>query len=341
MPLTPHTAIVGDGQMGLVLADVLAQRGVPVRLWGRSEGRVRQLARTRRSPQRLADFVLGDAVEVTADDEALLKGVGLVVNAVPTQHIRSIWKRLAPYLPPDVPVVSVSKGIENTTLLRPTQVVAEAVGDDPDDPARPMCALFGPTIAAELAHHQPATMVAAAHDDSVARLVQDTFNVEWLRVYRHDDLIGVELAGATKNVIALAAGMIDGMGIGYNAKSALLSRGLAEIARLGVAMGARVDTFFGIAGVGDLATTCFCPQGRNRTCGERLGRGESLDAILSSSVFVVEGVPTTRSVVELAASHSVEMPITAAVHAILFEGLAPSDAISSLMRREPKAEWIG
>ena len=129
MPLTPHTAIVGDGQMGLVLADALAQRGVSVRLWGRSEGRVRELARTRRSPQRLADFVLPAAVEVTADDEALLKGVDLVVNAIPTQHIRSIWLRLAPHLPPGVPVVSVSKGIENTTLLRPTQVVAEAVGD--------------------------------------------------------------------------------------------------------------------------------------------------------------------------------------------------------------------
>ena len=341
MPSTLQTAIVGDGQMGLVLADALAERGMKVRLWGRSEERVRELAQTRRSPQRLEGFVLADAVEVIADDAALLDGVDLVVNAIPTQHIRSIWKRLAPHVPPTIPVVSVSKGIENDTLLRPTQVVADALGEDPDDPARAMCALFGPTIATELANRQPATLIAAANDQSLAQLVQDSFKVDWLRVYRHDDLLGVELAGATKNVIALAAGMIDGMGIGYNAKSALLSRGLAEIARLGAAMGARVDTFFGIAGVGDLATTCFCPQGRNRSCGERLGRGESLDSILDSSVFVVEGVPTTRSVVQLAALHNVEMPITTAVHAILFEGLTPADAISSLMRREPKAEWIG
>ena len=327
--------------MGLVLADALAERGVGVRLWGRSEARVRELAETRRSPQRLEGFQLPDTVEVVADDAALLDGVDLVVNAIPTQHIRSIWKRLAPYLPPKIPVVSVSKGIENDTLLRPTQVVADAVGEDPEHPARAMCALFGPTIAAELAIRQPATLIAAAQDQSLAQLVQDSFTVEWMRVYRHDDLIGVELAGATKNVIALAAGIADGMGIGYNAKSALLSRGLAEIARLGTAMGARVDTFFGIAGVGDLATTCFCPLGRNRSCGERLGRGESLDSILDSSVFVVEGVPTTRSVVQLAASYNVQMPITTAVHAILFEGLAPADAISSLMRRELKAEWIG
>jgi glycerol-3-phosphate dehydrogenase (NAD(P)+) len=151
----------------------------------------------------------------------------------------------------------------------------------------------------------------------------------------------VEIAGAAKNVIALAAGMIDGLGVGYNAKSALLARGLAEIARLGAAMGARVDTFFGVAGVGDLATTCFCPQGRNRSCGERLGRGEPLQDVLGSTASVVEGVPTTRSVVELAAAHGVEMPITAAVHDILFAGLEPRDAISALMQRELKKELIG
>ncbi len=163
----------------------------------------------------------------------------------------------------------------------------------------------------------------------------------WLRVYRHGDLVGVEVAGATKNVIALAAGMVDGLEVGYNAKSALLARGLAEISRLGAAMGAAVETFFGVAGVGDLATTCFSPHSRNRSCGERLGRGESLSSILESTVSVVEGVPTTRSVTMLADRHGVEMPITAAVFRILFEGLAPVDAIRSLMQREPKAEQIG
>ncbi|HRP61875.1 MAG TPA: NAD(P)H-dependent glycerol-3-phosphate dehydrogenase [Phycisphaerales bacterium] len=163
----------------------------------------------------------------------------------------------------------------------------------------------------------------------------------WLRLYAHDDVLGVELAGATKNVIALAAGMLDGIRAGDNAKSALLARGLAEIARLGVAMGARIDTFFGIAGVGDLATTCFSPEGRNRSCGERLGRGESLQSILQKSSSIVEGVPTTRSVMELAKRHNVDMPIAHAVHEILFAGLSPHDAIQNLMSRDFKPERIG
>lgn len=339
--MNDKAAIIGDGQMGLVLADALAERGISVRLWGRSSEKIAELAKTRKSPWRLKDFVLRDEIEVTDDAQAVFDGASLIVNAVPTQFIRSVWQGLAEHLPGNVPIACVSKGIENTTLLTPTQVIADAIGEGGEAAGRQLCALSGPTIGVELAKHLPATMVAAALSEDISRLVQDMFSVGWLRVYRHDDLIGVELAGATKNVIALAAGMIDGMEVGYNAKSALLARGLAEITRLGVAMGARIDTFFGVAGVGDLATTCFSPMGRNRSCGERIGLGESLDEILSSTVSVVEGVPTTRSVVELAKSHDVEMPITEAVNAILFEGLDPHDAITSLMKREPKAEWIG
>ena len=338
--MSQRITIIGDGQMGLVLADAFIERGLSVRLWGPFPEDLEPLATTRRS-KRLPDFVLPDAVEVTADDAACLTAADLIVNAIPTQFVRPVWQRLAPHAPRGAPIVSVSKGIEDKTLLRPTQVMTEVLGDDPQGPARSMCVLSGPTIAAELAERRPATMVAASADPALAAHVQELLLVRWIRVYRHDDVVGVELAGATKNVIALAAGMVDGLGIGYNAKSALLARGLAEIARLGLAFGAKVDTFFGIAGVGDLATTCFCPHGRNRTCGERLGRGESLDSILGSMVSVVEGVPTTRAVVALAASHDVEMPITAAVHSILFEGLAASDAIWSLMGREPKAEKIG
>jgi glycerol-3-phosphate dehydrogenase (NAD(P)+) len=327
--------------MGLILAQVLAQQGVAARLWGYFAQDVEELARTRRSPRRLPGFVLADEVEVTADDRALFESATLIVNAVPTQFIRSVWQRLGPHAPRTAPVVSVSKGIENTTLLRPTQVIADAAGDDPGRAARVLCALIGPTIGAELARRLPATVVAACTDQGVALRVQELFTVPWLRVYRHDDVIGVEIAGATKNVIALAAGMIDGLEVGYNAKSALLARGLAEIARLGIALGAKVDTFFGVAGVGDLATTCFCPEGRNRTCGERLGKGETLQEILDSTASVVEGVPTTRSVMELARLHQVEMPITVAVHDILFGGLSPRDAISALMQRELKKETVG
>jgi glycerol-3-phosphate dehydrogenase (NAD(P)+) len=233
----------------------------------------------------------------------------------------------------------VTKGIEVGTGLRPTQVLGQVLAMDDDDPR--LCVLSGPSIAAELARRLPATLVAAASDEALASRVQDLLRVPWLRIYRSDDVVGVEVAGAAKNVIALAAGIVDGLKAGDNAKSALVARGLAEIARLGVAMGARVETFFGVAGVGDLATTCFSPEGRNRSCGERLGRGERLDDVLASMTSVVEGVPTTKSLVEVSRRLGVDMPITTAVHAILFNGLSPKDAIRGLMSREQKAERVG
>lgn len=339
--MAERIAIVGDGQMGMVLADALVERGLSVRLWGPFPEDVEALASTRRQPRRLPDFTLPDAVEVTADAACLLDGATTVVNAIPTQFIRRVWSVLAPSFPEGVGVASVSKGIENETLMRPTQVIEDALRAAGHPSTGPLCAISGPTIAVELARRLPATVVAASGDAEFTNRVQDLFDVDWLRIYTHDDLVGVEIAGATKNVIALAAGMAQGLGIGDNAKSALLARGLVEIARLGVALGARVETFFGIAGVGDLATTCFSPHGRNRTCGERLGQGETLETIESSTESVVEGVATSRSVVELARRHDVEMPIAQAVHAILFEGLAPREAIARLMARELKAERIG
>jgi glycerol-3-phosphate dehydrogenase (NAD(P)+) len=235
--------------------------------------------------------------------------------------------------------------VENDTLLRPTQIIADVMqgpgGDDPDGPPRPLACLSGPTIATELVRRLPATMTAASDDPEFAARVQALFSSSWMRVYTNPDLLGVELAGATKNVIAIAAGIIDGLHAGYNAKSALLARGLAEIARLGSAMGASRETFFGVAGVGDLATTCFCPEGRNRSCGEALGKGQTLEAYLESIPFVVEGVATSRSVSDLARKYRVDMPITQAVQSVLFEKLDPLKAISMLMSRELKGEQIG
>lgn len=330
--------IIGDGQMGIVLALALDWSGVPVWLWGRDAGHIADLAAARESRRHLPGVRLPERIGITADERAALSGASQIVCAVPTQYIRGVFTRLAPFIPRGIGVVSASKGIENESLLRPTAVIADVLGRED---ARPYAALCGPTIAEELARRLPATMVAASPSHDFAVEVQSLFSTAWLRIYTVTDLLGVELAGATKNVIAIAAGIVDGLELGYNAKSALLARGLAEITRLGAAMGASPETFFGIAGVGDLATTCFSPLGRNRSCGEAIGRGRSLDEYLHSTQSVVEGVATTKSVMALARRHGIEVPITAAVHAVLFEALPPRDAIARLMEREPKPERVG
>lgn len=331
--------------MGLVCAGALtaaagADGGPEVVMWGHSREETDHLAQTRQSP-RLPGFTLPESVRITASGEEALAGASLIVTAVPVQFIRGVWEGLRPHVGAGVGVVSVAKGIENRTLLRPTQIVSDVLGEGAGAGGRPLGVLSGPTIAAELARCLPATMIAASEDHDFAVRVQRLFTTSWLRVYTSEDTLGVELAGAVKNVIAIAAGIVDGLAAGYNAKSALLARGLAEIARLGTALGARPETFFGIAGVGDLATSCFSPEGRNRSCGEALGRGEALDEYLARTTSVVEGVATTRSVIDLARKLGVDLPIIESVHAVLFEGMDPIEGIGRLMSREPKRETVG
>ena len=335
-------AILGDGQMGLVLAaQLVQQQGAPdIRLWGHDQAEVGQLAQERRS-DRLPGIELPGEVRVTGNPEIALAGANVIVSAVPTQYVRSVWGRVCAYVPAGSGVVSVAKGLENGTLVRPSQVIADVLKDDPDSKPRPIAVLSGPTIAAELARCLPATMIAASEDRAFAERVQKLFTTSYLRIYTSEDPLGVEVAGALKNVIAIAAGILDGLQAGFNAKSALLSRGLAEITRLGTAMGAKTETFFGLAGVGDLATTCFSPEGRNRSLGEALGKGQTLEQYLGGCASVVEGVATARSVMELAQKYKVEMPIATAVHAVLYEGMDPIDGIANLMSREPKAERVG
>lgn len=327
-------AVVGDGQMGLVLADALHARDAEVRLWGPFPDELKDLAQTRTSP-RLPNFILPENVTIVPEGDALFDSVEIVINAIPTQYIRNVWNSLEQWIPSGVPIASVAKGIEMESLLLPTQILTDVVGE-----SSPTCVLSGPSIATELSKHHPAVMVASSSDPAVAGRIQELFNVPWLRIYTHDDPLGVELAGATKNVIAIAAGICDGMKLGDNAKSAMLARGLAEISRLGVALGAKLETFFGIAGVGDLATTCFSPHGRNRTCGERLGRGEDLKVIQKTMGSVVEGIPTTKAVRQLASNQNVSMPISETMYNILFEGLPIEEAIGSLMSRDLKAEQL-
>jgi glycerol-3-phosphate dehydrogenase (NAD(P)+) len=277
-------------------------------------------------------------VKLTANDEGLFDGCTMILSAVPTQYMRSVWTRLKPHVPGGVPIISVAKGIENESLLRPTQVIADVLGHTVGRQKNDLAVLSGPNIAAEIAKYLPATAVVAAENADVAKRVQQAMSTQWFRLYTNTDVIGVELAGATKNIIAIAAGILDGLGAGNNAKSALVTRGLVEIQRLAVAMGASPSTFNGLAGLGDLITTCVSPEGRNRTVGEQIGKGRTLADVLEHMDSVAEGVPTTKSVRQLARRFGAEMPITEEVHAILFENKDAINALTDLMTREHKAE---
>lgn len=328
--------VIGDGAMGTLGAIILAQNGLRVRLWSAFPQDAQCLAEARVNGKFLPSHPLPDNVEVTGEDSGVFADSYLAVSAVPTQFMRQVWKRLASHTPKKLPICSVAKGIENGTLLRPTQIIADVL--DAGLPARPLASLSGPSIAPEVARGLPATVAVAASDAAFADKVQKLFGRPYFRVYTNADLVGVEIAGATKNVIAIAAGILDGMGAGDNAKAALVTRGLAEITRLGLALGAKAETFAGLAGLGDLITTCASPVGRNRTLGEAVGRGATVDQAIKSAHGVVEGVATTASVVELASRNNVEMPITRAVHAVLFGNVKPADAVSQLMSRPPKPE---
>jgi glycerol-3-phosphate dehydrogenase (NAD(P)+) len=327
-----HAAVIGDGAMGTVCAMLLAGNGAAVRLWGRDAERAAQINHQRENRRYLPGIRLGERIEAGADPVWPFEQAELVVAAIPCQHIRGVWQQVGPHVPPEIPAVSTAKGIEIDTLLRPSQILKETSA------VREVAVLSGPTIAHEVARGLPASVVVACASRPVAARVQEGLSNEVFRVYTNDDLVGVELAAALKNVIALAAGVVDGLRLGDNAKAALLARGLAEITRLGVAMGARTETFAGLAGVGDLVTTCFSPHGRNRTAGERIGAGVPVQEVLGATPSVIEGIPTTRSVIMLARRHGVDMPITQAIGRVLFEGLAPAEAVRGLMTRQLRAE---
>jgi glycerol-3-phosphate dehydrogenase (NAD(P)+) len=328
-------SIVGSGAMATVCAIILTQNGHQVTIWGANEKSIQKLKETRENDRLLAGVSIPDCVRLTSSDDDCFKNATMILSAVPTQYLRSVWTRLAEFAPARVPIVSVSKGIENQTLLRPTQVIGEILKSNPS-----LAALSGPNIAAELARALPATAVVASADLELVRRAQAVFSTSWFRVYTNNDPIGVELAGATKNVIAIAAGILDGLNAGNNAKAMLVTRGLVEITRLGLAMGALETTFHGLAGLGDLLTTCVSPQGRNRHVGEQIGKGRALQSILAEIESVAEGVPTTQSLVQLAQKYGVQMPITQEVHAILFEGKDVLFALTDLMTRDPKPERV-
>ncbi len=324
--------VFGTGAMGTVMAQVLAANGLQVALLATRPERVQELLISKENTRYLPGVHLAASVRPTADARAALAHTELIISALPTQYLRKGLAAIQPHIPPGVPVCSVTKGIELDTWKRPSDVLREFV------PRSPVAVLSGPSIAPELAKCLPTTVVIACADGDVARTMQESLSTSWFRVYTNNDIIGVELAGALKNVIALAAGILDGLRAGDNAKAALVTRGLVEITRLGVAMGGRRETFIGLAGVGDLVTTCTSPHGRNRSAGERIGSGVSVEDVMRESASVIEGIPTTRAALALATERGIEMPITEAVSRVLFDGTAPLDAITSLMQRPLRSE---
>ncbi len=329
--------IIGDGAMATVCAGLLADKGFGVRLWSAFERNADQMRRTGRNERFLPGVKLPEALKITANPAEAFADAVMVISAVPTQYTRAVWDRLKPHCPAKMPICSVTKGIENKTLLRPSQILADVLTGSPDGNL-PVSALSGPSIATELVKKLPATVVSASTDEKLAIEVQKLFKTAYFRVYTNTDIIGVEISAATKNIIAIAAGILDGLRAGDNAKAALLTRGLVEITRLGIAAGGRKETFSGLAGLGDLVTTCISPHGRNRSFGEAVGKGATPDQALAETQSVVEGVATTQSVLELARQKGVEMPIAQAVHNVVFEAQDPQQAILDLMSRPPKAE---
>lgn len=331
--MAENISIIGDGAMGSVLAMTLCEKGFAVRMWGYDAKQLAEIAGARENIKFLPGHKLPEALAFESDDAKIFHNSRYAISAVPCQFMRSVWQRLKPHFDSIIPIVTVAKGIENKTLMRPDEILADILGNQIK-----IAALSGPTIADELARKLPATAAVASADEKLAIELQHVFNTPRFRVYTNSDIVGVELAGAMKNVIAIAAGIIDGIGGGDNAKAALLSRGLAEISRLGVAMGAKPETFAGLTGLGDLVTTCISPKGRNRSFGERIGRGLTTKQALAQTNSVVEGVATCESVCALADKYNVEIPITRAVYQVIFEGKSVNQAIAELMKRELKAE---
>jgi glycerol-3-phosphate dehydrogenase (NAD(P)+) len=325
--------LVGNGGFGTALSLLLFAKGIDVRVLGHDAAYAAETARRRENAKYLPGVPLPEKLLVTADPDAALRGAQCVVSAVPTQFVAaSMASSVLSRIGPKVPIVSVSKGVEIGTFRRPSQVIASVL------PRHPLAVLSGPSHAEEVARGMPTSVVVASADDALARRVQGLFSSDRFRVYTSPDTVGVEIAGALKNVIAIAAGIGDGLGFGDNAKAALMTRGLVEMSRLGAALGARKATFSGLSGLGDLVTTCTSRFGRNRELGERIGRGETLAAILSGMAKVAEGVPTTKAVRALARKLGVEVPITDEVHRILFGRKDPRVAVRDLMRRGKKSE---
>jgi glycerol-3-phosphate dehydrogenase (NAD(P)+) len=333
--MSDQVGVIGAGAWGTTLAVQLADAQRPVTLWTHAIESAERLAHGRENARYLPGVTFPPNLRVATDDTHLAEPYRVYLAAVPSSHLRATLRRLAPVLHPGVPILSLVKGIEEHTHARMSEVIAAEL------PGRPVAVLSGPNLAREIAAGKPAGSVVASEDadlaaDLAALLGRDTF-----RVYTNPDVIGVELAGALKNIVALAAGMVDGLGFGDSAKAGIITRGLAEMTRLGVAAGAHPGTFAGLAGVGDLIATCMSPLSRNRRAGELIASGLSWPEARVQLAGVAEGVFTVAGALELAAQHATELPIAEQVRAVVHEGRSPLEAVASLMSRERKDELSG
>ncbi len=329
-------AVIGAGGWGTALSILAARAGHEVRLRARGAALVEEINERRVNGVYLAGREIPEGVRATCDAREALRGAEAVVLAAPSHATREILKGLRAAFEPGAPFVSATKGVEAGTGKRMSEVVGEVLGEEAT--ARFVC-LSGPSFAQEVAAGQPTAVVAASADESLARLVQSALGTQSFRVYTNPDVVGAELGGASKNVMALAAGMLAGLGLGANSLAALVTRGLAEMTRLSLAEGARLETLTGLAGLGDLVLTCTGRLSRNRHVGEELGRGRALADVLAGMREVAEGVRTTRALKLLAERRGVELPITNEVHAVLYEGKPARAAVESLMSRPPREEF--
>ncbi|MDD5644848.1 MAG: NAD(P)-dependent glycerol-3-phosphate dehydrogenase [bacterium] len=327
-----RVVVIGDGSWGTAVAVLLNKKGEKVKLWGAFKDNVENINKCRENKRFLPGIAIPPEIIVTNDAETAAQRADYAVFAVPSHFMRGVCGLFRNIIGSDVICVSLSKGIENKSLKRMTEVIGEELSSDK------ISVLSGPSHAEEVSKKMPTTVVSVSKNRQIAEDAQKLFHTDFFRVYSGCDVLGVELSGALKNVIAIAAGICDSLGFGDNSKAALMTRGLAEIARLGVEMGAKRETFFGLAGMGDLITTCVSKYGRNFKLGNKIGLGKTLAEIQAESPMIAEGVKTSLSAVELSSSYSVEMPICAEVYRVLYEDKSPDEAVKDLMSRNIKPE---
>jgi glycerol-3-phosphate dehydrogenase (NAD(P)+) len=327
-----YISVIGAGSWGTTLACLLSDKGYDVTLWVHEKELAEEINNTRINRIYLPDTILPDNLVVAYSIDVTVKKARYVVNAVPAQFTRAVFKEALPYMPDQTIIISASKGIERGTLLTVSSILKELS-------AHPVAVLSGPSFAKEVIKKLPAAVTLAAEDKNIGYMLQEVFNLNNFRVYTHDDIIGVEIGGALKNVMAIAAGISDSLGLGNNARATLITRGLAEMTRLGIAMGAKERTFSGLSGIGDLVLTCTSPLSRNYTVGAKLGQGIKLKDILNQTKSVAEGVATAESAYDLSKKYNIEMPIVEQVYKVINEDKEPVLAVKDLMDRSLKTEF--